>query len=120
MSNDKFIEQISTAVKFIQIYCDDKHKNEVKNAKELSLIYKNENLHTSIKYNLCKECEELVLYVYQRLQNCPHEEKPKCRKCPKTCYERDKYKQMRNIMVSSGTKLGLTKLAQKIGIKSKV
>lgn len=117
MSDDKFIDQISTAVKFIQIYCDDKHKNDIKNRAELNLIYKDRNLDTILTYNLCKECENLVFYVYERLQNCPHEQKPKCRKCPKTCYEKSRYKQMAKIMMSSGTKLGLTKLAQRLGIK---
>lgn len=117
MSNDKFIQQFSTVLKFIQIYCDDKHKSEAKNDCKIDLKYKDLNLNISLNYNLCKECENLLFYVYERLQNCPHEEKPKCRKCPNTCYDKNEYKKMAKIMVSSGAKLGLTKLAQKFGIK---
>lgn len=117
MSNDKFIEQISTVIKFMQIYCDDKHKGEVKNTDKIDLIYKDIDLNVCLNYNLCKDCKSLLFYVYKRLQNCPHEEKPKCRKCPNTCYDKNEYKKMAKIMVSSGTKLGLTKLAQKLGIK---
>ncbi|CUU69450.1 Nitrous oxide-stimulated promoter [Campylobacter hyointestinalis subsp. hyointestinalis] len=50
------------------------------------------------------------MYANERLQNCPHGEKPKCRKCPHICYDKNELKYVVKIMKSSGMKLGLNKL----------
>lgn len=110
MTEQKFTEQISTVAKFIQIYCDDNHAKAQKSNANLELIYKNTSLSQSVNYNLCKECEHLLLYANERLQNCPHDEKPKCRKCPHICYEKSELKFMVKVMRSSGIKLGLSKI----------
>lgn len=110
MTNEKFIEQLLSIAKFTQIYCDDHHKAQPKNSSKLDIVYKGVNLDKFIKYNLCKECEHLLLYANERLQNCPHEEKPKCRKCPHICYDKNELKYVVKIMKSSGMKLGLNKL----------
>ncbi|CZE48440.1 nitrous oxide-stimulated promoter family protein [Campylobacter geochelonis] len=114
MTDEKFIEQNQTVVKFIQLYCDDKHKNKDKKDGILKLFYNGKNL-TSMPYSLCDECESLLLYANQRLQNCPHEIKPKCRNCPNPCYEKAQWKQMAKIMRTSGMKLGLIKIKRFFG-----
>ncbi len=110
MTNEHFLEQLTTVAKFTQIYCDDNHKNEPKTISKFKTIYKGVNLDKFIEYNLCKECEHLLLYTNERLQNCPHKEKPKCRKCPHICYEKNELKHIIKVMKSSGIKLGLSKI----------
>ncbi|PSM52569.1 putative nitrous oxide-regulated protein [Campylobacter blaseri] len=109
MTNEKFIEQNSTVVNFIQLYCDSKHKDAKKKNSSIKLIYNGEELK-ELKYNLCSDCENMLKYANERLQNCPHEIKPKCRNCPSPCYEKDKWKMMAKIMRTSGMKFGLIKI----------
>ncbi|MDO5045791.1 nitrous oxide-stimulated promoter family protein [Campylobacter sp.] len=110
MTEQKFIEQMSTLAKFLKTHCDDKHLNEAKKEISIDLFYKGENLNFTVNTTLCKECEELFRYAHERLLNCPHEIKPSCRKCPHPCYDRDRWRQMAKIMRYSGMKLGLVKL----------
>lgn len=110
MSDDKFILDSKTVLKFIQIYCDDKHKDSIKKHEELNLVYKEVDLHVNIKYTLCDVCKNTLLTCYKNLQSCPHEEKPSCRKCPKPCYERPDWKRVAKIMKYSGMKQGISKL----------
>ncbi len=117
MSDDKFIHDSKTVLKFIQIYCNDKHKDETKQKETKELFYKNKNLNTRVDYNLCTTCKNTLLISYKNLQSCPHQEKPSCRKCPKPCYERADWKSVAKIMRYSGMKLGLTKLKKLFRIK---
>lgn len=110
MTQEKFIEQMTTLAKFLKTHCDDKHTSESKKDISLNLTYKGEDLNFVAATSLCKDCEELYRYAHERLLNCPHDIKPSCRKCPHPCYEKDRWKQMAKIMRYSGMKLGLTKL----------
>jgi hypothetical protein len=110
MTEKKFQDDCTTVLKFIDVYCAKKHNNDEKTNEILNLYYNNNNLHVELPYNLCPTCKETFLYSYARLQECPHEEKPSCRKCPKPCYEKDKWKELAKIMRFSGMQLGLLKL----------
>jgi len=110
LTAQRLIDNTKTILKFTQLYCDDKHKNEKKLNENLQLEFQNRPLHVELNYNLCSTCKEVFLYSYQRLQECEFEEKPSCRKCPKPCYERPKWKQVTKIMRHSGMKLGLIKI----------
>jgi predicted amidophosphoribosyltransferase len=110
MTNEKFIHDTKIVLKFIQIYCDDKHKDEPKEKGTQELIYLEKDLHVKIDYNLCSTCKDTFLLSYHKLQLCPHEEKPSCRKCPKPCYERPDWKRVAKIMKHSGMKQGLLKV----------
>lgn len=118
MTNEKFIHDTQTVLKFIQIYCDDKHKSETKQRYSKNLIYNENDLHVKVEYNLCLACKNTFELSYNKLQQCPHEEKPSCRKCPKPCYERPDWKNVAKIMKYSGMKLGLTKLKKIFKIKT--
>ena len=118
MTDEKFIHDTKTVLKFIQIYCDDKHESEPKKEESLNLVYREKVLHVDVKYNLCSACKKTFLLSYQKLQLCPHEEKPSCRKCPKPCYERPDWKKVAKIMKYSGMKQGLTKLKKLFGVKT--
>ena len=110
MRDEKFIYDTRTALKFIQIYCDNEHKEAKKEKGLESLVYKEKKLNINVAYYLCSECKKTFLLCYHKLQECPWEEKPNCRKCPKPCYERADWKHVAKIMKYSGMKLGLTKL----------
>lgn len=117
MTNEKFIEQNTTVLKFIQIYCDDKHKNSNKINGVFDLVYHEVNLG-KFYFNLCENCKDLLFYANERLSECKQEPKPKCRFCKTNCYEKDKLKQMAKIMRSSGIKLGLIKIKKILNYKS--
>lgn len=108
MQDKKFISEVQTLLKFIQLYCDDKH-DEKKESVSLEVPYKGRNL-LHVNFDLCLTCKETFLYCIQRLQECPYEEKPKCRTCKTPCYERPKWKELAKIMRHSGMKLGLLKI----------
>ncbi|PID48226.1 MAG: hypothetical protein CR967_00960 [Proteobacteria bacterium] len=107
MTKEKFLKDTKILLDFIELYCKDKHeKGESEN---LDLSYRGKKLG-QVSFCLCPKCKENFLYSYERLQECPHEEKPRCRHCKNTCYEREKYKNLAKIMRYSGVKTGLSKL----------
>ncbi len=110
MTKEKFIHDSETVLKFIQYFCDHKHQNKDKIDDALILNYNDEDLNIQINYSLCKECEHTLLYSYEKLQECPFQEKPSCRKCTTPCYDRLEWKRSAKIMKYSGMKLGLVKI----------
>lgn len=106
MKKDKFKTEISTLKSFFELYCKTNHtaQNNYNNI----IKYKDFTLNNEI--TLCKDCKNLFDYSVNKLQNCPHEEKPRCRKCPNPCYEKDQWKTLAKIMRNSGLKLGLLKI----------
>ncbi|MBE0491961.1 MAG: nitrous oxide-stimulated promoter family protein [Sulfurospirillum sp.] len=108
MKDEKFIKDTQTVLQFIQTFCDDKHASQ--HPKEsLNISYREKNL-LHVSFHLCSTCKQTFLYSLERLQSCPHEEKPRCRKCSNPCYERSRWKELAQIMRYSGMKLGLVKL----------
>lgn len=106
MTNDKFISEVETLKKFFTLYCKDKHP--IQNNYMRNLKYK--NISHKIELCLCEECSDLINYSIERLEECPHEIKPRCRKCPNPCYEKTKWKKLAKLMRYSGLKLGLLKI----------
>ncbi len=109
MTIEKFEKDARTVHKFIQLYCDQKHKNRKKTEKFIEMIYNNQNLG-KLEYRLCEECEKTLKISYANLQSCPHDEKPSCRKCPAPCYDKTDWKKLAKIMKYSGMKMGLLKI----------
>lgn len=114
MTQEKFYSEVTTLHKFIALFCTQKHTN--RNKKSINISYKNKDLG-SIEYELCNECEDIFLYSISRLNECPHEEKPRCRKCPDPCYEKLYYRKIAKIMAYSGMRLGLIKLKKRLTSK---
>jgi len=106
MSEEKFQVEIETLKKLLEIYCKDKHNNQERIKK--TITYK--SLSIDMELTFCKECEVQYEYSVQKLQNCPHIKKPRCRKCPNPCYEKPQWKKLAKIMRYSGTKLKLIKI----------
>ncbi|MGG7073077.1 nitrous oxide-stimulated promoter family protein [Campylobacter sp. 9BO] len=110
MTTEKFIYEVTTVTKFIQIYCNDKHKDIPKRESSATLDFKSEKAVVKAEFCLCAECEQMARYAYARLQACPHEVKPRCHTCPHPCYELPVWKNMAKMMKYSGMKLGLNKI----------
>ena len=56
--------------------------------------------------NICKGCNDLIDYAYQRLLNCPFDEKkPVCSGCTVHCYRKDKRELVRKVMRYSGPRM---------------
>ncbi|MFA7092099.1 MAG: nitrous oxide-stimulated promoter family protein [Arcobacteraceae bacterium] len=106
MTEEKFKSEVEILKKFFEIHCAKKH-NTLLPCKQ-SFDYK--TIHFSIELNLCEECKTLINYSFERLYECPHEIKPKCRSCKNPCYEKSKYKEVARIMKFSGIQLGISKI----------
>lgn len=110
MTEEKYQIEIDTLKKFYEFYCKDKHTN-LKDRK-VDLQYKTKSF--SLDLCLCDECFEAINYSFDRLQTCPHEIKPRCRKCPNPCYEKPKWKETARVMKYSAIKLSLSKLKSRV------
>jgi len=112
MTYEKFESEVQTLKKFMEIYCHDKHQNRTMQNGNYKIPYKDSFL--KIDVTLCDECNSILSNTIKHLQECPHEDKPRCRKCPNPCYEKDEWKQIATIMKYSGMKLGLTKIKNRL------
>jgi hypothetical protein len=107
MTYEKFTSEIQTLKKFFEIHCQGKQHNNIKLHKK-QITYKDKNCF--YEFNLCDDCLNLFNYSYNKLQNCPHEIKPRCRTCSNPCYESKQWKLLAKLMRYSGIKLGLLKI----------
>lgn len=74
-----------TIEKMIRIYCHDKHDT---------------------KDDICLECQSLVDYAFNRIENCPFgEDKPTCSKCTIHCYKSDMRERITEVMRYAGPKM---------------
>lgn len=108
MTDQKFQEEVQTLQEFISCYCHDKHKNTPFE----TFSFKDHAMELNI--HLCKECSALLQYGINRLQECSHENKPRCRKCPEPCYEKQQWKLLAKIMRYSGLKLGFIEIKKRL------
>ena len=115
MTREKFQADVLTLEKFFTKFCEDKHKNQY--TKVYTLEYK--QLSTKLNLNLCQNCHELISYSFDRLKECPHDIKPKCRKCPNPCYEKIEWKSLAKIMRYSGLRFGLSKIKKHLNLGNK-
>ncbi len=90
---------IRTLMRFVEIYCREKHTNEkspftftridVKSIRKKDLM-------------LCPECTKLLRYGLTMRLKCPHDPKPMCKKCKTQCYKGEYRSKIREIMKFSG------------------
>ena len=106
----KFKTEIQTLKRFFELHCINNHDKQKKIL--LDLNYKNDSI--KIELFLCQKCLETITYSFERLQECPHEIKPKCRTCPNPCYEKKQWKEVAKVMRYSGLRLGLISVKNKI------
>ncbi|GGD46128.1 hypothetical protein GCM10012288_20490 [Malaciobacter pacificus] len=110
MTKLKFETEVATLKKFFETYCLDKHTDL--HYKKISVIYQDTEFDISL--TLCNECKKNIDYSFEKLQNCPHEIKPRCRKCPNPCYEKYEWKQVAKVMKYSAIKLSLSTIKSKV------
>ena len=114
MTIEKFKAEAQTLKKFFELHCSHKHKNQTHHCKQL--IYNGEKVH--IELELCSECIELIHYSFDRLVECPHDPKPRCRTCPNPCYSKTEWKKVAKLMRYSGIHLGLLKVKKFLRLSS--
>ena len=62
-------------------------------------------LHNTEGY-LCKECQEILNYSFERLGKCPFgADKPACITCPIHCYETEMRERIRAVMRYAGPRM---------------
>jgi len=61
------------------------------------------------KSTLCKDCQTLLDYSFERLSNCPYQnDKPTCKNCVIHCYKEPEKSRFRKIMRYSGPRILFT------------
>ena len=110
MTTEKFEIEINTLKSFFEVYCKDKHQNQEN--KNVVLKYKEKTFE--IKLCLCADCQDAINYSFDRLLQCPHEIKPRCRTCPTPCYEKPRWKSTAKVMIYSAMKLSLSKMKSRV------
>ena len=113
MKTDKFEGEVKILKKFFELHCHDNHNNLKHHCKQLT--YNNKKI--TIDLELCDNCIELIHYSFDRLLECPHDPKPRCRTCPNPCYEKSEWKKVAKLMKYSGIQLGILKIKKFFGIK---
>jgi hypothetical protein len=68
----------------------------------------------NVEFILCPSCEEMVDYSIQRLYECSHDVKPRCRKCETPCYDKKEWKKIAKIMIYSNVFLKLSSVKNTI------
>jgi len=106
MTSEKFTSEIATLKKFFEFYCNG--KTHISSIQKRTLKYN--DIEYDYDFKLCKECMELLDYSILKLQECPHDIKPRCRTCPKPCYEPTKWKKVAKLMRYSGMRFGMLKI----------
>ena len=109
MKFEKYTQEVTTLTTFVAYYCTGKHADVPKKSRSITLKYAGERAEP-LEAVLCDECAETVAYAMARLQGCPFDDKPKCRKCPNPCYERPMWKKLAGIMRYSGMRFGMEKV----------
>ncbi len=110
MTQEKYQAEFWTLKRFFEKFCSDKHKHQKDITKNLN--YKGSKYTLSL--SLCEDCEKLIDYSLGRLNQCPHETKPRCRACHEPCYRSDQWKKVAKLMRYSGIRLGLVKLKNRL------
>ena len=106
MTTDKFKSEVQILKKFFELHCFDNHTGQNHHCKQME--YNGEKVYVELE--LCSDCIELIDYSFNRLIECPHDPKPRCRTCPNPCYEKKEWKKVAKLMRHSGIQLGLLKL----------
>ena len=107
MKIDKFKNEVTTLKNFFEVYCyGKKHDNIQIHTKIINF----QNNELNYKFELCDECHTLLTYSLDKLQNCQHDDKPKCRTCPTPCYEPMQWKKVAKVMRYAAIHQGLKKI----------
>jgi len=109
MTRDKYLQEVQTLETFFLTYCEDMHSDTAKSECRFELFNGGVD-EGELRLMLCEECSGLLSYAIERLNRCELDPKPRCRKCPSRCYDKNQWKAMARMMRYSGIKLGVLKL----------
>lgn len=99
--NEKKAKDLKVLGEFIEVYCREHHKDEVREP----FPVKDERLHRVLgngKLELCKDCNKLLSHGMAKLLLCTYDPKPKCSKCETHCYAPVYREKVREVMRFSG------------------
>ena len=80
---------------------ETRHKRDLPVLERFIEVYCREH-HGTDDGPLCGDCEDLLNYARGKLEKCPFDPKPKCRKCTVHCYQGDYRARIRRVMRFSG------------------
>ena len=98
--NGKKIEDVQILIRFIQIFCREKHPKDSR--KPFISPFEEMAPLVDDRLQLCESCSELLAYGMRRRLQCPHNPKPACKKCEKQCYSKEYRERIREVMKFSG------------------
>lgn len=90
---------IQTLMKFVEIYCREKHDGE-RSVFSFKLFDLKEIAKKEI--SLCPDCRRILTYGLMMRLRCPHDPKPICKKCETQCYHGEYKSKIRKVMKFSG------------------
>lgn len=109
MPTNKIEQEKKIVAAMIGLYCRKKHTPAFSTIKTDIIRTPNVltgKINTSNTYYLCAECEQLLSYAWDRLDNCKFAEcKPACRYCRVHCYKPHMRERMRKVMRFSGPRM---------------
>jgi hypothetical protein len=97
--SEKEKEDIQTLIRFVGIFCKEKHNGE-----KIPFIFKLFDIKEINKNEifLCPDCTRLLTYGLAMRLKCPHHPKPMCKKCETQCYHNSYKAEIREVMKFSG------------------
>lgn len=98
----KQISDMQVLARFIQVYCDCRHREVDRSAAELP-----HELTPRFKrgLHLCPACTALWTHAVEKRRNCPLDPKPACKGCHIHCYSMEHRARIREVMAFSGRRM---------------
>lgn len=102
MRDPKVVKDITTLADFVQIFCDDHHRDAAR--AEIATDAAALGAYGRHSYVLCDECAAHLAYAEKRRANCTQDPKPFCAHCEVHCYSQSEREWERAMMRHSGPK----------------
>ena len=99
MIDKKTSNDILVLKKFIQAYCNMKHKDIQKQSR---MIKGPLSFYLKAAPGLCNECIKTLLFAASKRLTCPFIPKPQCKHCTDYCYKEPYRSNIKKIMKFSG------------------
>ena len=102
-SERKMNRELRTLARFIQIYCNDLHAAQVREA----VVMRTHDVPGIAGRDmvLCSSCSKLLQHAFIKRAHCPMDPKPTCKSCPQHCYAPSYRQQICAVMRYSGKKM---------------
>jgi len=96
---------LKTLARFIELYCDQNHKDAARQA--VSLRTHDVQAIAGRSISLCAGCRNLLTHAFVKRSNCPMTPKPACKHCPTHCYHPRYRAAIKEVMRFSGRRMVL-------------